>query len=174
MVAITQVLTFVTAVTAAVISPRDAAKVYGDLQTINTDNGKVKDAANKYNGGVANAIPIVNAASQLDKDIKAGTDDAKAAGQVSQADAQKIIDYINKTLEPGIVATLKALENKKAKFDSDGLTKTVHDQLVSLKKDTDGLGAALVADTPSSLKSQANAAQAKIDSDFDGAIKFFS
>lgn len=174
MVAITRVFVFATAVAAAVISPRDAAKVLSDLQTINTDNGKVKTAANNYNGGAANAIPIVNAANQLDKDLKSTNDDAKAAGPASQSDAQKILDYINKTLEPGIVATLQAIVAKKAKFAADGLTTVAHDQLVTLKTDTDSLGATLIKNTPSSLQSQAKSAQAKIDADFDGAIKEFS
>ncbi|CEJ81483.1 hypothetical protein VHEMI01605 [[Torrubiella] hemipterigena] len=174
MLTIAQLLTLVTAVSGAAINVRDAAKVLADLQTINTDNDNLHKAVDAYSGGIASAIGILNTSNQLDKDIKSATSDAQAAGAASEADAQSIIDYINNTLEPGIASTVQALEGKKAQFDKDGLTSTVHDQLVKLKGDTDSLGAALIADAPDDLKDSGNAAQAKIDGDFQGAIDFFS
>lgn len=174
MLTLARLITLATAVSGAAISIRDAAKVLQDLQTINTDNNNLHKAVDAYTGGFSTALAILNTSNQLDKDINSATSDAKAAGPASEADAQSIIDYINNTLEPGISSTVSALEGKKAQFDKDGLTKTVHDQLVKLKGDTDSLGAALIADAPADLADDANAAQAKIDSDFQGAIDFFS
>ncbi|OAQ60522.1 hydrophobic surface binding protein [Pochonia chlamydosporia 170] len=173
MLSVKNLLFLAVAVTGSVIK-RDAALVKADLQTINTDTAKVTTAVNNYNGGVLNALPIINAQQQVTKDIKKATTDAQNAGVVSEADALDIIAYITGTLEPTIVGSLSALKSKKAKFDADGLTGTVKSSLTSLKSDTDALGAALIAGTPANLVAQAQAIQAKIDADFDDAIAFFS
>lgn len=46
--------------------------------------------------------------------------------------------------------------------------------LKTLKSDTDAFGNALVAKAPADKTSAANAALAKVDSDFQGAITYFS
>lgn len=174
MLSVKNLLFLAVAVTGSVIK-RDAALVKKDLQTINTDTTAVTTAVNNYNGGgFANAIPIVNAQQQLSTDLKTATTDAKAAGTVSDADANDIIAYITGTLEPNIETSLAALKSKKANFDTDGLTAIVKGSLTDLKTDTDNLGAALIAGTPADLADQAKAIQAKIDADFDAAIAFFS
>lgn len=173
MVSIKNLLVIASAVSAAVL-PRDAAQVLNDLHTINSDTTTLTNAANNYNGGFSAAVPIINAESALEKDLKTATDDTNASGTVSEADAQNILNYITNTLEPSIKTSLTAIKNKKAKFDADGLTPTVRKDLNNLKSGTDTLGSALLAHTPSDLTAKAQAVQAKIDADFQDAINFFA
>lgn len=166
-------LVLATVATAAVI-PRDTTTVIADLHTVNDDNGEVGGAVEQYNGGLLNALPIVDAANKLDNDINQATDDANASNSVSEGDAQTIIDYIHNTLEPGVATTVNAIKAKKPNFDQDGLSSTVHDQLVTLQADTDKLGAALVAKAPADLADKAKAEVKKIDNDFQDVINYFS
>lgn len=95
MVAITNALLFIAAVSASIL-PRDAATIKADLKTINTDTQTLTTKANAYNGGLSNALAIQNAEQQVESDIKAATTDANKSAAVSATDAQAIIDYINK------------------------------------------------------------------------------
>lgn len=94
MVAIRNIVLLATTAAAAVVR-RDAATVQADLKTINSDTTDLTSKINAYNGGLFNALPVQNAESQLEKDIKSATDDANASSTVSDSDAQAIIDYIN-------------------------------------------------------------------------------
>ncbi|CAF9925070.1 MAG: hypothetical protein GOMPHAMPRED_003807 [Gomphillus americanus] len=173
MVAIKDILLLAASATAAVI-PRNAATIEKDLKTINTDISNLHTAVNNYNGGGAiNALPIQNDEQTLDKAINSADTDAKNSGAVNDADSKTIIAYIKNTLEPNIAATLKALIAKKADFAKDGLTSTVLSDLQTLKKDTDTFGADLLKKTPSGQQSAGKAALAKIDADFNNAIKQF-
>lgn len=174
MVAIAKALTLISVATAAVVFRRDAAQVLTDLEQINSDTTALTTAVNNYNGGLANAVPIISAESTLENDLKTATTDANNSGTVSESDAQNILDYITNTLEPNIETSLTALKAKKSDFDTDGLTPTVESDLQTLKTDTDNLGAALIAHTPSDLVTQAQTIQAKIDADFTDAINYFS
>ena len=175
MVAITNILCLVSAVSASAILGRDAAKVLSDLQGINTDVTSLITATNNYNGGGAgNAAPIISAEATLDKAIKAATTDATNEGTLTVAQGQSQLSYITNTLEPNIEKAISALEAKKADFTTDGLIPTVCGDLKQLKTDTDALGAQLISHSPASLVSQAQAEQAKIDSDYAGAISFFA
>ncbi|GAB0138444.1 hypothetical protein EsDP_00006679 [Epichloe bromicola] len=174
MLSVRNIVFLAVAVTGSVIR-RDAAQVKSDLQLINADTQAVTAAVNNYNGGgYANALPIVGAQSKLSDDIKAATDHAKAAGGLSEADADAIVGYIRDTLQPSIQASLSALKSKRDKFAGDGLSPIVKSSLGSLKMDTDNLSAALVAGTPPSRVSEAKAVSDAIDASFDDAIAYFS
>lgn len=91
MVAITRLVLLAVSATAAVL-PRDAATIESDLKTINSDTTTLTSKVNAYNGGVINALPVQNAESQLEKDLKSANTDAQNSAAVSASDAQTIID----------------------------------------------------------------------------------
>ncbi|KAK8914778.1 hypothetical protein H634G_02155 [Metarhizium anisopliae BRIP 53293] len=173
MLSIKNLLFLAVAATGSVIK-RDAAQVKQDLQTINSDTIAVSNAVNNYNGGLANALPIVTAQQQLSKDLKTGTTNANNAGPVSDTDADDILGYVKSTLLPSTEKALADLVAKKATFASDGLTSTVHDSLVSLKQDTGNYGAALKNGAPDNKKAEADGLNNQIATDFDNAIANFS
>lgn len=171
---VTRIAVLATAVAAAIVQ-RDAAQVLADLKVVQSDNQKLQTAISNYNGGgLGPAIPILSAAKQLDNDIKKTTTDSDASGAVSESDAQSIIDYITNTIEPTLSQTMDILHQKKATADANGLTSTVHDQLVTIKSDTDKLGASLTAHAPADKVAAANAILAKIDADFQREIDEYS
>lgn len=173
MVAITKILYLATATVAAVVR-RYAATIQSDLQKINSDTLALTQAVNNYNGGIANAGPIVSAENTLEKDIKSTTQDAQNSAPVSETDGQNILNYIKNTLTPNLEGSLSAIEVKKSKFDADGLSPTVESDLKQLKSETDDLGAALLAKAPADLQSQGKSVLARIDRDFQGAINYFA
>ncbi|KID86769.1 hydrophobic surface binding protein [Metarhizium guizhouense ARSEF 977] len=173
MLSIKNLLFLAVAATGSVIK-RDAAQVKQDLQTINDDTNGVTAAVNNYNGGLANALPIVTAQQKLSGDLKTATDNAKNTGTVNEADADEIIAYITNTLQPNIETSLSNLKAKKPQFDADGLTSTVKSSLQSLHTDTSNYGNALIAGTPPSKVAEAQAIQNKIDAGFVDAIAAFS
>lgn len=171
---VSRIALLATAVAAAVVK-RDAAQVLADLKVVQSDNQKLQTAIANYNGGgLGPAIPILNAAKQLDNDIKTTTSDSDAAGNVSETDAQSILDYITNTIEPTIASTMNTLHQKKATADANGLTSIVHDQLVTIKGDTDKLGASLKAHAPADKQAAATAILTKIDADFQKEIDEYS
>ncbi|KID94032.1 4MeS, partial [Metarhizium majus ARSEF 297] len=173
MLSIKNLLFLAVAATGSVIK-RDAAQVKQDLQTINSDTKAVVDAVNNYNGGLANALPIVTAQQQLSKDLKTGTTNANNAGPVNEADADDILAYVKSTLIPSTEGALSGLVAKKATFAKDGLTSTVKSSLVDLKKDTGDLSNALENGAPDSKKPEAEQLKNQIAADFDDAIAQFS
>ncbi|EFY95776.1 hydrophobic surface binding protein A family protein [Metarhizium robertsii] len=173
MLSIKNLLFLAVAATGSVIK-RDAAQVKQDLQTINADTQAVLNAVNSYNGGLANALPIVTAQQQLSKDLKTGTTNANNAGPVSDADADEILAYVKDTLFPSTENTLAALEGKKATFANDGLTSTVKSSLESLKKDTGDLSDALKNGAPADKQPEAEGLKNQIAARFDSAIAQFS
>jgi len=174
MVAISNVFLFVAAASAGLI-PRDYATVNSDLKTINNDTITLTNAANAYNGGVANSIPVQNAYSQTDKDVKSATTDTQNTASVTDAQAKAIINYINGTLAGNINSAIQAIIAKKSQFTADGLKSTVLSDLKTLKNDTDTFGAALIAKAGSSTN-QANGKSVlnRIDGYFTTGINAFS
>lgn len=57
MVAIKNILFFITAASALTVGKRDAATILNDISTIDSNVKALTATFNNYNGGVANAIP---------------------------------------------------------------------------------------------------------------------
>ncbi|KAG6000417.1 hypothetical protein E4U21_005477 [Claviceps maximensis] len=161
------------AVTGSVI-PRDAAEVKKDLIAINADTQAVTKAVIDYAGGMQSAPPILIAQNRLTSDIKTATDHTKAAGKVSESEADDIINYVTTQFQPNIDAALSALKSKKDKFQADGITRIVKVRLEQLKKDASELSEALVIGAPASRVENAKSIKAHIDASIEGAIKDFS
>jgi len=66
------------------------------------------------------------------------------------------------------------VKSKKSHFDADNLSSLIQSDLKTLQNDTDTFSNALIAIASADTKDQANAAKAKIDSDFQSAIDAFS
>lgn len=172
MVAIKNIFLFIAAASAAVL-PRDAAQSLSDLKTIDSDTNKLTSAINSWNGQVFTAIPINNAESQVESDIKTATSNANGF-TASSADSANIISYINTTLEPDIKKALNALVAKKAQFKSAGLTNTVTGDIKNLQSETSSLSTNLINSASSDQKSAGQAAAAKIQADFTSALNSFN
>ncbi|KAH7356705.1 hydrophobic surface binding protein A-domain-containing protein [Rhexocercosporidium sp. MPI-PUGE-AT-0058] len=173
MVAIKNILFFITAASALTVGKRDAATILSDISTIDSNVKALTATFNNYNGGVFSAFPILGAESKLEDSIKQGTTDAKASSQQSSADSKSIIAAID-NLIPDIEASLAAAEKKRAQFAADNLTATVQKDLANLKAETDDFADALIAIASADTKAQGTAQKAKIDSDFDAAIAYFA
>ncbi|KAG4437624.1 hypothetical protein IFR05_006885 [Cadophora sp. M221] len=173
MVAIKNILFFITTASALTVGKRDAATILNDISTIDSNVKALTVTFNNYNGGVINAIPILNAESKLEDSIKQGTTDAKASAQQSSANSKSIIAAIDKLI-PDIEASLAAAEKKKAQFAADNLTGTVQKDLAALKSETDDFASALIAIASADTKAQGTAQKTKIDNDFNAAIAYFA
>ena len=173
MVALSHLLLLATSVTALVL-PRDAAKIQADLKTLNQDYNSLKQADQSYAAG-GDASGVQTAVDKVSTDTKSATTDAKSSAALSSSDSQAINDYISGTLEPSIKAAIQATEANKAQVAKAGLTSAVQAELKQLKDETDALGNALVAITPTKTgASNLNKAFAKIDADYDEGIAAFS
>ncbi|KAF7197248.1 hypothetical protein HII31_01403 [Pseudocercospora fuligena] len=176
MLSLKNILLFTTAVSAFAIPElieRDAKSTQQNLTNINSDTVTFTQKVNNYVGGLT-VLDVVQAQNNLNDDIKSSTTYAQNSGAVTATEAQSIIDYINNTLEPNIKKAMTAMKSKKSQFQSDGYGQTALDGLKNTKTNTDNFGAPLLKNTPSSKTSAANAAQAKIDADFDDAISYYS
>lgn len=176
MLSLKNILLFTTAVSAFAIPElieRDAKSTQQNLTNINSDTVTFTQKVNNYVGGLT-VLDVVQAQNDLNDDIKSSTTYAQNSGAVTSTEAQSIIDYINNTLEPNIKKAMTAMKSKKSQFQSDGYGQTALDGLKDTKTNTDNFGAALLKNTPSGKTAAANAAQAKIDADFDDAISYFS
>lgn len=163
-----------TAVAAAVVR-RDAAQILADLEAIESDYVNLALSFFKYNGGgLGPYIPALRATKQIDDDFKRAITDSNTSGSLSEADAQTIIDYLTKHMEPVIDLTMTILATKKSTIDANGLTTLVHDNLVLFKNDTDVLGASLKGRTPTDKQGAASTILAQIDADFQKEIDQYS
>lgn len=170
MVAIKNILFFITAASALTLRRRDAATITTDVNTLDSKVQALTTAVTNFNGNYFAAINVANAESAVEAALKQGTSDAQASSTLSSADSSSIISLINSSLGPDVQKSLQALVNQKSAFDSAGLTSTVQSDLSTLKNETDAFGAALLAITSSDQINNANAAQANIDSYFATAI----
>ncbi|KAG5973983.1 hypothetical protein E4U55_000136 [Claviceps digitariae] len=161
-------------VAAASVFPRAGTKTLNDLHAINSDIIALTVALDAYNGGIPGAKPILEAEGHLANTIRTATTDAKNSGPISKADARDILDYLALTVMLNFKLSIQAIEKKKPLFDAAGLTAFVKSNLVSLKDDTDKLGAALIAVPLAIFAADAKDILAKFDADIQAVIKFYS
>ncbi|KAL2073192.1 hypothetical protein VTL71DRAFT_10516 [Oculimacula yallundae] len=162
MVAIKNILFFITAASALTVGKRDTQTILSDISTIDSNVKALTAAFNKYNGGIFSAAPILGAESKVEDSIKQGTKDAQASSQQSSAQSQSIIAAIN-NLIPDIEDSLAAAEKKRDKFAADGLTPTVQKDLTNLKAETDDFADALIAIASADTKAEGEAQKKRID-----------
>lgn len=108
--------------------------------------------------------------TQIDNANTAASDEAQA----SSADSQTIITYVTGTLTPDIQASLTALTNRKADFQSLGITSIVLSTLQSLQSKSAALGTTLVNIASADQKANAQAAADAINAAFAAAVTAFS
>lgn len=108
--------------------------------------------------------------TQIDNANSAAADEAQA----SSADSQSIIGYVTGTLTPDIQASLTALTNRKADFQSLGITSIVLSTLQSLQSKSATLGTTLVNIASADQKANAQAAASTINAAFSAAVAAFS
>jgi hypothetical protein len=129
MVAIKNIILFISAASALAVGRRDTSTILRDISSIDSDVKSLNSAVNNYNGGLIAAIPIENSESALgmstflkestpanlcsEKAINQGTSDAQATPQLSSEDTQTVIAAVD-NLSPDIQSALVALVNKKS------------------------------------------------------------
>ena len=173
MLSIKSLLFLAISASALVADKRDAATTKSDLAKINDDTVVFTQKVNNYIGGFT-VLDVQQAQNNLNNDIKTATTNAQNGSVLSDADAQAVLDYINGTLEPNVKKSITAMKAKEGQFESDGFKQTALDGLKTTKSNNQALGAALLKNTPSGKQSAANAAQAKINADFDDGVAAFS
>jgi len=157
----------------AVIS-REAQTTQANLETIVKAVEKLNATVTGYKGGVLSAVSISSDEAALGQDIKNSTADAKKSEVVTDQEADTLIAYINNNLEPAIQRCMAALKAKKTELAAAGLGDTVLGDLKDLRVSSNALGESLVEKAPASKQAEAKTANAKVDANFEDAIKFFS
>ncbi|CAD6444258.1 88ee55e3-7759-4024-a49e-dd0ac489dc56 [Sclerotinia trifoliorum] len=168
MVAIKNVILFISAVSAAAISRRTPATILSDITTIDTNVNALTNAVKNYNGGFFGLISVSSTESTLENSIKNAATDASNTSPLSSADSENIFVEID-NLKPDINEALNALVEKKSTFASAGVDSTVASDLANLKKETDAFGKALLAIFSSDVKQRLTADLDTIDTFFTNA-----
>ncbi|KAF7865443.1 hypothetical protein EAF04_006418 [Stromatinia cepivora] len=168
MVAIKNIILFVSAVSAAVISQRTEADILSDIDIIDTNVKALTNAVGNYNGGFFGLYSVSTAESTLEDSIKHATTDTSKTSPLSSADSESILVEIN-NLKPDIDQALTALVEKKSTFASAGVASTVANDLKNLKEETDAFGNALRAIFFSDAKPRLAAVLKMIDDSFTDA-----
>lgn len=167
---VSRIALLATAVAAGIVR-RDATQILEDLKILESDNRKLEVAALNHDSTTASAIPVLKAFKQLDDDIKKATSDAGAIGQISEADAQSIIDYLTKTLEPAFAGTICVFHQKKPVIDTTvGWTRVYHDQFNILFSDSEKFRAALQHKVPDDKYDDFFNIMAEIEADFGKGV----
>lgn len=156
------------------VTSREAQTTAANLESINASVQKLTVTVSNYKGGLLAASSISNDAAALGQDIKNATGDAKKSEVVSDEEAATLIAYINDTLEPSIKASMDALKSKKTELAAANLQGTVLGDVNDLRRDTRAFAEALEEKAPESQRAAAQAAQAKVDANFEDCVKFFS
>lgn len=169
------ILTVAVAAVSAAPLGRRWASIMNDLTTINDDTNNLKAKVQGYDGGsLFSALPIKKASKKLNQHIKDATSNIGYAGELSAADSQEVIDYINQTLEPSVVQAMAALQDKEGKIAESHLRPKVSHQIGVSKNRVDALGAGVVGKVPTDKKGAVQAALAKVDADFAATAQRFS
>jgi len=105
---------FLLCLTLAVASPlvkRDAATVLADISTIGTDLTTLDGLVQGFNGNVANAVPIANAETTAENDLKKAISDTDASSAFSDSDSTSVTNALL-NLTPNINQTINDLVAK--------------------------------------------------------------
>lgn len=194
---------FATAITALPsLIKRDPAETLANLQGIDSSTRSLTTTVTSWDGSLLGALGIQSAANAVgvsspssisqsntrplplsrstnsDKTPQTQIDNANTAAsdeaQASSADSQTIITYVTGTLTPDIQASLTALTNRKADFQSLGITSIVLSTLQSLQSKSATLGTTLVNIASDDQKAAAQSAADAINAAFAAAVTAFS
>ncbi|KAK4629606.1 hypothetical protein CLAFUW4_08327 [Fulvia fulva] len=156
------------------LTSRDAASTQQNLETINTQVEKLAATLKAYAGGLLAASGISSDQAKLSIDMRHTIADANAAQVVTEDEAKEIIQYLNDTIEPSIRSTMTALQEKKAELEKAGLKGTVSGDMADLRKLTRELGEVLLSKSPEGTRKSGEEVMAKVDADFEEALKAFA
>ncbi|EME80554.1 uncharacterized protein MYCFIDRAFT_212079 [Pseudocercospora fijiensis CIRAD86] len=151
-----QLLLFSTITSALTVIPRQNSQVYNDLTSINGKVQSLTASVNSWNGAdLAGALPINTAASDLKSEIDTATANTPSYPEISDAEADAILNFIDSNLKPSVKAAADAVSAKAGNFKAVGVASIVSSTLADLKASTQAYGNALIAKAPSGVKSQA-------------------
>ena len=156
------------------MSSREATTIINNLKTIDASVQKLIEVVNGYTGGLLAANAISNQEAALGIDIKNAITDASNQGVTGDEESEEALTYIEGTLQPHIVESLKALQSKKKELTDAGLQGTVQGDLKELRQQTKSLGDTLVSKAPSAKQPRGEELNQKIDGEFAAAVTYFA
>ncbi|KAG6363127.1 hypothetical protein INS49_008222 [Diaporthe citri] len=166
---------FATAITALPsLVRRDTAETLANLKGIDNSTRSLTTTVTSWDGSLLGALGIQSAATAVGTQIDNANTAASDEPQASSADSQTIITYVTGTLTPDIQASLTALTNRKADFQSLGITSIVLSTLQSLQSKSAALGTTLVNIASADQKAAAQSAADAINAAFAAAVTAFS
>ncbi|QSZ37326.1 hypothetical protein DSL72_009424 [Monilinia vaccinii-corymbosi] len=138
MVAMKNIVLFISAVSAIAIPKRTLTTILADLNTIETDLESLTDGLNTYTGGLLQSATVEAKEIALnDAIVDAGTDTIFTP--VLSTDDSKAVYTAAGNMVPLIQESLNAVVAKEATFAAAGLTSTVRGNIGDLQKSTDAL-----------------------------------
>ncbi|OAA69153.1 cell wall serine-threonine-rich galactomannoprotein Mp1 [Cordyceps fumosorosea ARSEF 2679] len=126
------------------IVARDATIINGVMSTVESDIGKVKDAADAYKG---DKTDLVKAADQLVSDLKDGKTKVDGGPDLTAEDAINLTSSVDKLTKAGTALT-DTLEKRKPDVEKAGECKTVQDQISAIESNSKALIDAVVKKVP--------------------------
>ncbi|KAL1878690.1 hypothetical protein Daus18300_001965 [Diaporthe australafricana] len=175
MVNFASLFVFATAITALPsLIRRDPAETLANLQSIDASTRSLTTTVTSWDGSLLGALGIQSSATAVGTQIDNANAAAADEAQASSADSQTIVTYVTGTLTPDIQASLTALTNRKADFDSLGITSIVLSTLQSLQSKSATLGTTLVNIASADQKAAAQSAADTINAAFAAAVAAFS
>ncbi|KAJ7336195.1 hydrophobic surface binding protein [Mycena albidolilacea] len=156
---------------------RTVAQVESDITSI---GNQVKTLDTDLTGfpasGLAGALAIHTAASNLVTTVNTGTTDVKNTGAVNEADGNTILTQVQ-GIEPTILDALSQITAKQPSFAAlpiGGIPALVLQDLKTLNASTVAFAAALIVAAPADLKGTATTIESTILAAFAKAIAAFS
>ncbi|KAB8296407.1 hypothetical protein EYC80_009151 [Monilinia laxa] len=168
MVAMKNIILFISAVSATAIPKRTSTIILTDIGIIDRSVNALTIAVNDYEGEVFQLLTLNDAVGALDTAIKVAGTDANITSPLSSADSSLVYTATLNLVSP-IQQSLAAVVAKKAEFAAAGLTTTVTGNVATLKKDTDTLSQNIYNIASSDVKPKLVVVQSEVDSAFTAA-----
>ncbi|KAF7334745.1 Hydrophobic surface binding protein [Mycena sanguinolenta] len=161
----------------AVTTKRTVAQIEADLASISTQVTALDNDVKGFPAsGLAGALNINTAATNLESGLNTGTSDVKANGPLDEADGTTILNDVL-AIEPVIIDALTRIAAEEPEFAAlpvAGIPALVLEDLETLKADIDEFVEAIMSTGPADLAGQATSIRNAIDAAFATAIAAFS
>lgn len=154
-------------------SPGATPEIVSSIEEIQKLTVEMASVVQKWNGDIADALPITAVSDNVIKAIEDGTKTAKNSNKMKVGAALKVKKATKKLLKE-IESSLGTITSSKAKFDHVGLTSTMASRLRETKEAADALIGAIVDKLPKAGKRIGRNLGRKIAAAFDSAIEEFS
>lgn len=135
--------------------------ITSDLDTISQDLKSLTTTLNAYTGGIVDGLTVVKSERVLTRDLESSTANAGNLGDVSEEDAQDLLDSI-KGLVPDIEGTLNAIANKETELRAARMHQQAVSHVKKLEVMVEKYGNALVAHMPEKEMGEGKAILARI------------